>query len=272
MESCLYEGFVHHERRLPVKHRFRNALYMVLLDLAEVPGLIRTGVLSAGRFAPGSFLRRDHFGNPRQPLEESVRDLIQQETGSAANGPIRLLTHLRTFGTYFSPLNLFFCYEGDAHIPKAIVAEVQNTPWLERHCYVLWAGNNEGAWGNHRHRKAFHVSPFMDMDMEYRWQLSSPGETLDVGIGNTVENNLLFQAVLKMRRISLSRRSLLAMQCRYPLMTARITAAIYFQAFQLWRKKCPYYPHPKRRTEKAILPKSSNPPTQGLSTVSAGPS
>jgi DUF1365 family protein len=271
MESCLYDGVVRHERLQPVNHRFHYRLYMVFLDLAEVPGLTRAGVLSAGRFAPAGFLRRDHFGDPRQPLEQSVRELVGKQTGMVTAGPIRLLTQLRTFGCYFSPLNLFFCHASDGRTLNAIVAEVQNTPWFERHCYVLWGGNQVGssADGNYRHRKAFHVSPFLNMDMEYRWRMTSPGELLGVAIENASGGDVLFRAALRMRRSPLSRRALLTMQCRCPLMPARIMAAIYFQAFQLWRKKCPLHPHPRYQTETARLLASKEPPVRESSTVSA---
>ena len=251
MESCFYEGAVDHTRLQPVKHSFHSRLYMNFIDLEEVPFLLRARLLLESRFSLNGFLRRDHFGDPRRPLEESVRDLVLRQTGLVTDGPIRLLTQLRVLGYYFSPLNLFFCYAADGRQLQAVVAEVQNTPWLERHCYVLWRGNQVGAdlEAENRHPKSFHVSPFMGMDVAYRWRLSAPAEQLQLRIDNTHGTELLFRAALRLQRVSLSRRTQLTMHCRYPLMTARITAAIYLQAFRLWRKKCPYYPHPKHLTE-----------------------
>ena len=174
MESCLYEGIVHHERFRPVNHRFRYHLFMAYLDLEELPGLLRSGELSSASFAPSSFFRRDHFGDPRRSLPETVRE-VAEEAGATVDGPIRLLTQLRYFGYYFSPLNLFFCFGADGKTVQAVVAEVQNTPWLERHCYVLWPGNQEEAepTGHYRHAKDFHVSPFMAMNLEYRWHVTA---------------------------------------------------------------------------------------------------
>lgn len=270
MESCLYEGAVYHERLQPVKHGFHYRLYMNFIDLAEVPSLLHARLLSESRFSPSGFLRRDHFGDPRQPLADSVRDLVLRETGLVADGPIRLLTQLRILGYYFSPLNLFFCYAAEGSQLQAVVAEVQNTPWLERHCYVLWHGNQFGAGmeAEYRHPKSFHVSPFMGMDVDYRWQLSAPAEQLQVGIDNTRGTELLFRAVLQLQRVALSRRTQLTMHCRYPLMTARITAAIYLQAFGLWRKKCPLYQHPKHRAELTLPQQQHAPNDRGRSLVS----
>lgn len=272
MESCLYEGVVFHERLQPVIHRFHYRLYLNFLDLTEVPILSRAGLLSGSQFAPGSFLRRDHFGDPRQPLERSVRDLVAEHTGIAVDGPIRLLTQLRNFGYYFSPLNLFFCYASDGCHLQAIVAEVQNTPWLERHRYVLWQGNQDNSEGHllYRHPKSFHVSPYMGMDVEYRWRLSLPDEYLNVGIENRMADNLLFRATLNLRRVPLSHRTRFTMLCRYPLMTARITIAIYLQAFQLWRKKCPFHAHPRHHAEIVSLATKGKPNVLDGSPVSAG--
>lgn len=271
MESCLYEGVVYHERLHPVKHSFHYRLYMNFIDLTEVPVLLHAGLLSERRFSPNCFLRSDHFGDPMHPLAESVGELIRRETGLEANGPIRLLTQLRHWGFYFSPLNLFFCYAKDGSALQAVVAEVQNTPWFERHCYVLWHGNQLGTSpeAQYRHPKTFHVSPFMGMDLEYHWRLSLPAEHLQIEIENTKGDSPLFRASMALSRVPLSRHTQSTMLWRYPLMTARITAAIYFQAFHLWRKKCPFYPHPRRHAEQTSPPTRSAREIRGRSPVSA---
>jgi DUF1365 family protein len=253
MESCLYEGIVHHERLTPVRHSFQYRLFMAYLDLDEVPGLLRNGLLSPARFAPASFLRRDHFGDERGSLTQNLRELIVRETGVFAQGPIRVLTHLRYFGYYFSPLNLFYCFAADGKTLQMVVAEVQNTPWLERHCYVFWEGNREmpPASCSYRVAKVFHVSPFMDMDIDYRWQLTPPEDRLRVRIENFDAQKVFIRATMQLQKKAMSRWALWQMQFRYPLMTARMTAAIYFQAFQLWRKKCRFYPHPKYSATRA---------------------
>lgn len=272
MESCLYEGAVHHERLTPVNHRFQCHLYLAYLDLAELPDLVRLGLVSQRRFAAASFLRRDHIGDPRQSLAESVREIVQAQTGLDAKGPIRVLTQLRTFGYHFSPLTMYYCFAPDGAALQSMVAVVQNTPWLERHAYVLWDGNRESAnvQGRYRHAKAFHVSPFMSMDVEYRWRLGMPGEGLGVAIDNVSASRILFRAGLQLQRRPLSRPALRRMLVRYPFMTARITASIYYQAFQLWRRKCPFHSHPKHLPQSAALTLPSVPAILESSSVSAG--
>lgn len=251
MHSCIYEGTVTHRRREPVNHQFQYRLFMVYLDLDEMPSLVgRRSLISDSRHATRSFLRSDHLFGRSQTLADEVRDMIHQRTGHTSRGPIRLLTQLRSFGYYMSPLNLFYAFdESDRHV-ETIVAEVNNTPWGERHCYVLGDGNREGEGEELRfsHNKEFHVSPFMGMDLRYHWSLSKPGSGLRLHLANSRDSKPLFDAGVTLERRELNRQQLRRMTVRYPLMTAQITAGIYYQALNLWWKQCPVYSHPKTLT------------------------
>ena len=250
MLSCIYEGSVQHRRATPVEHRFRYGLFMLYLDLEELPLLLQSGVgLHGARFSPASFCREDHFGHPAIPLADSVLDLVRKQTGLQATGPVRLLTLLRNFGYYFSPLNLYFCFEGEGRLVQAVVAEVTNTPWLEKHWYVLWEGNRSGRPDRlrFRHPKGFHVSPFMDMASEYEWRLSEPGQRLALFLANRRGGERFFDVTMVLTRRELSRSAMARALVRHPWMTARVSQAIYWQAMRLWLKKCPFYPHPKYR-------------------------
>jgi DUF1365 family protein len=221
---------------------------MAYLDLEEIPGLVRERRLVAERrWSRPVFLREDHLFQAGRPLQAEIREMIRQRTGQEARGPIRLLTQLRHWGYYFSPLNLFYAFDPAGERVDFVVAEVNNTPWNERHCYVLWDGNGSasGRVRRHVHEKQFHVSPFMGMDMEYRWRLSAPADRLTVRVTNMQHAQRLFQASLVLRRCELTAARLRRQRCRYPWMTAQVIAAIYFEAWRLWWKQCPYFPHPK---------------------------
>ncbi len=249
MLSCIYEGHVRHRRQHPVAHAFRYRMFAVYVDLAEMAGLIGPGgLISQRRLAGASLLRSDHLGDPREALETSVRDFVQQASGGfRPQGPIRLLTQLRYLGYYFSPLNLYYCFDIERNRVDAIVAEVSNTPWREMHCYVLWDGNRlpDGKGLRFEHPKDFHVSPFMGMDSTYRWRLNEPSDSLYVGLTTERNHQAFFTASMALKRRPLDRRHLRRMTRRFPLMTVRIMVQIYFEAWRLWLKKCPYYPHPK---------------------------
>ncbi|TWU40910.1 DUF1365 domain-containing protein [Novipirellula artificiosorum] len=251
MQSCIYEGKVTHCRHSPVSHRFEYRLFMVYLDLSELPSLVgRDRLIRQSKYAIRSLWRGDHLFDSLQSLESEVRQIVEAETGARPSGPIRMLTQLRYFGYYFSPLNLFYVFDESGTQLESIVAEVSNTPWKERHCYVLWDGNrcSSGAELRFSHRKEFHVSPFMAMDMQYQWRLTAPGETSTIALTNHEKSRSVFEAVMTLRRRDLTQTELRRMTWRYFLMTARIGAAIYYQALILWWKKCPFYPHPDKLT------------------------
>lgn len=245
MQSCIYEGTVTHSRFLPVKHRFRYRLNMLYLDLQEVPEIVGARkLISDRRFSSRSFIPSDHLFNHRA-LTCQIRQLIEDQTGKSSTGRIHLLTQLRYFGYYFSPLNLFYVNDSSNSQIEYVVAEVNNTPWKERHAYVLWQGNRTRPdLLRFSHPKKLHVSPFMAMDMDYHWRLSSPGDKLSVVLENHTQDSKLFSASMTLRRRELTRHHLRLMSFRYPWMTAQIIAAIHFQALKLWWKKCPVYTHP----------------------------
>ncbi|NIM52217.1 MAG: DUF1365 family protein [Gemmatimonadales bacterium] len=249
MNSCIYEGVVRHRRTRPVAHAFRYRLFMMYLDLDELPELFDGRWLwSARRFAPAWFRRGDYLGDPSVPLATAVRDLAERRTGRRPTGPIRLLTHLRYFGYVMNPVSFYYCFDQEGETVETILAEITNTPWNERHTYVLGPADNleNGRVKRRQIAKAFHVSPFMSMDQWYDWRFSTPGRRLVVHMQNFAEGRKLFDATLALRRRQITGRSLAATLARYPLMTARVVAAIYWQALRLWAKRAPFYVHPAK--------------------------
>jgi DUF1365 family protein len=137
LKSCIYEGEVRHRRFRPIGHEFRNRLFMLYVDLEELPTLFcRRWLWSTDRMNLAWFRRSDHLGPASQPLAESVRKLVAARTGCWPTGPIRLLTHFRYFGFAMNPISLYYCFNADEYV-ESVVIEVTNTPWGEQHSYVL---------------------------------------------------------------------------------------------------------------------------------------
>ncbi len=106
MQSRIYKGWVEHRRVAPRQHRFRYRMFMMYLDLAELPALFdRTPGWSARRPALAWFKRSDYLGPAEVPLDAAVRNLVKQRSGIRPQGPIRLLAHLRYFGHCLNPMS-----------------------------------------------------------------------------------------------------------------------------------------------------------------------
>jgi DUF1365 family protein len=232
-------------------HSFQYRLFMMYLDLDEIPQVFHGRWLwSTSRPALARFRRENYLGDPRMPLDVAVRDLVETRTGLRPAGPIRLLTNLSYFGYCFNPISIYYCFSADGARVETIVAEVSNTPWGERHCYVLADAANLGDEQIRRFesRKALHVSPFMDMDIKYNWLLTAPSNNLVVRISNFRNRDRIFAATLILRRQEISGRSLAATLAGYPFMTLKVITGIHWQAFRLWLKGCRFRPHPARES------------------------
>lgn len=270
MESCLYRGTIRHYRPSP-SHGFQYSTSWYYLDLEEIDRLLQSRwLLSHHRWAPACFRRADHLGDPKASMSAAVADLVADRTGIRLDGPIRLLTQLRHFGLYFSPLNIFYCFDRQQSL-DAMVAEVSNTPWNERHVYVLWEGNRTpGESGQYVHAKEFHVSPFMGMDSTYHWRLQPPAEDLRVSLGCCRDGESIFQADLVLSRSELTDAQLLRSLLRRPVAAVHVIGAIYYQALRLWMKKCPFYPHPRRSVLTPSTARRPTTPPRAADPVSSG--
>lgn len=250
MNSCLYLGQVSHRRLQPRTHAFRYRLFMTYLDLDELDRVFQGRWLwSTRRWALARFRRADHFGDPALPLDRCVRDLVQQQTGRRPAGPVRLLTQLSYFGYCFNPISIYYCFNGTGDRLEALVAEVTNTPWGERGCYVLDAAGTSAGQLQVEFDKTLSVSPFMPLGLTYAWRSNTPGETLAVQMDVLQAGAKLFDATLSLRRQAISGPALAAVLIRFPFMTLKVIAAIYWEALRLWLKRVPFLGHAVKPAE-----------------------
>jgi DUF1365 family protein len=241
---AVYEGTARHRRLTPRVREFSPRLFLAYLDVDALPGSLDPFPgWSARRRAVVRFRRRDFFDGQPGPLGDAIRELVEERLGRRPDGSIHLLAQLRTFGWLFNPLTVYYCWRADGRGLDALVLEVTNTPWGERHWYVIDARADTGP---HVTPKGMYVSPFLPMDMEYHVSWTAPGDTLRLQIGVVRSGETMFTAGLALRRRVLDRRNALAVLLRHPAQPLRVSLAIYRQAAALFFARLPVYRHPSR--------------------------
>jgi uncharacterized protein len=241
--SCLYKARVVHHRLSPKKHHFFYDIFMFYLDLDELEDLHKTLMfLSRNRFNLFNFRDRDHVQLPRENPDRTKKIRTQIDRFLVENGisvkmeKIMLLTNVCTLGYQFNPVSIYYCFDAKGN-PVCSVAEVCNT-FGEMKLYLLGSESLSGDKFNLNTPKNFYVSPFIDLDAHFDFQLQIPNNQLDVRINDyTKDGNIFFMSSLRGTRSELSDRNLVLYFLSFPLITVKVILMIHWQALQLWRKK-----------------------------------
>jgi DUF1365 family protein len=246
MDSSLYVGTLIHRRFAPRRHVFTYDVGMAFLDIDRLAELCAVSPwLSYDRWNWAAFCNRDHIGDPKRPLRERLREDAAKAGVELPDGPIRLLTNLRYLGYCFNPVSYYYCYGHDG-VLHTVMAEVHNT-WHETHTYWMPPALAEpGRRWSYRFPKAMHVSPFVSMDCDYRFAFGDPSDRLGVHVAMWEKGDFFFDATMRLERRAWSHAELVAFLARFPWHTAKVIAAIHWEALRLWLKRVPVFTHPKK--------------------------
>ena len=269
MHSSIYQGWIRHRRFTPVNNAFKYPIFMMYLDLDEVEAFFkRKWYCGYERFNLVSYKRQDFFEPEKPDLKQAVIDrVLQYYIDHKCTTPdihsVRMLGHVRYFGFNFNPVVFYYCFDAGNRL-QAILSEITNTPWGERHSYVHAIEGVESLSGSEtkttiyeqqkkyrfEFEKRFHVSPFNPMNMDYNWVFSQPSQKLHVHMDNLIQSNEAqkhFDATLMLDEYSL-KQDFGKIMIRQPFITVKVVLGIYWQALKLWVKRSPFYDHPNTVT------------------------
>ena len=244
MNSAIYRGCITHTRFLPIKHQFKYNIFMLYLDLDELAYVFSNIPFwsSCGKKSLAYFRRSDYISLGNKSIKETVRSIIYEKLQVHHTGPVRMLTHLRVLGLCYNPVTFYYCFDNLGMQLEYVVAEITNTPWNERYQYLIDVRKNPHMTFN----KCFHISPFMDMDMQYNWQFQTPANTLTVKMDVYKEQHY-FNAFLSMQHQPITQRNMTALLLHSGWINYKVLFGIYWQAAKLYCKKCPVYDHPRKK-------------------------
>jgi DUF1365 family protein len=242
--ACVYSAEVMHQRFTMARYRFRYRIFSMLLDVDKIEqAAASTRLFSLNRFNLLSFHVADHLPSGEADLRGWAEKVLSGGGIDGSRLTIRLLCFPRLLGWVFNPLSLWYCEKPDGR-PAAVIAEVRNT-FGERHCYLLKPDSVEDDWPlRQRHKKDFHVSPFIGMRAEYDFRLSRPGERLKVVIREYENDGLLLIAAQTGLRRPFTDTQLLMQVVRVPLQTLKVMTAIHWQALKIWIKGAVFHRKP----------------------------
>lgn len=245
--SAIYTGWVSHQRQLPKPHGFRYRVFMMFLNLDELPQLFEGyRFWSFGLRNLAWFRRADYYGHADKPLKQEISDLVTKATGKAPAGPICMLTNMRYFGYCFNPVTFYYCFNQAGTAIDSMVSHITNTPWGEDYAYVHdFSKAGAATSASFRFDKDFHVSPFMPMDIHYDWKFKLDESGIMIRMLNLRNQQPVFNAMLNLQRSLITEKALNRLLLKFPFMTFKVIAAIYWNALLLWLKRIPFYSHPK---------------------------
>jgi len=237
--ALIATGVVRHRRLRPAAHAFQVPTYFLLLPMRHLRAE-PNAALARNRFGVLSFHDRDH-GDGRADALAWLEELLAAEGIADADGEVWLHTYPRVLGYVFKPVSFWYCHRADGSL-AAIVAEVNNT-FGERHCYLL-AGPQLAFGRELRARKVFHVSPFCDVQGQYRFRFMRTADRTVACVDHDDEAGPLLITSVSGRLAPLTRRSARAAFFGVPMMSFGVIARIHWHALRLWIKRVPFFGKP----------------------------
>ncbi|MCL5047803.1 MAG: DUF1365 domain-containing protein [Firmicutes bacterium] len=243
----IYFGKVRHRRMVEPVNEFsyKTALFFLEISGADITWEAQR-ILGRWPKLLIRFRAGDYMPESPLPLEDSVRQLVLERTGTYPRGRIFLLTNIRTANWNFNPISVYYVFSDTTTSQSldAVVMEVNNTPWNERTYYVMTTPGSR--YTKHLFDKKMHVSPFLPMDLSYDVIATCPGKRLSLRFVLSKEGKKTFDADLWLKFAELNHANIAKIFSKGYLTPIKTSLAIYRQAVSLKLRGAKWYRHPNK--------------------------
>ncbi len=237
-----------HHRLAPKRHSFWYKVYMFYLDLDEIDALSRKlRWFGYNRFNLFNFRDKDHLQLPKEnpdcskTVKQQITIYLNANDIEIEDGKIMLLTNLSVLGYNFNPVSFYFCFDGGGN-PLCAIAEISNT-YREMKLFLFTKEDLIENTFKQKAEKLFYVSPFIDLDTFFDFNLVIPDEKLDIKIDDyDKKGKRFFLSTLSGVKKPLTNGNMLRFFFSIPLIPLRVMGLIHWQAIKLWIKKINYHP------------------------------
>ncbi len=259
---ALCPGTVFHRRLGPRPHAFTYDVFYVWFDPDDPESLTDLHwSWSTGRFRPARIVADDYGWPDDEPVSAWIERRLRETDPSLAVGEVRFLSQPRRWGWLFNPISLYLIWPPDSDDrPTAAVLEVTNTPWKERHHYVVALDEERTSDGSEdiilgaTFPKELHVSPFLPSALSYLLRISERHRasdrsvpTLDIALSvSDATGDIVLETGMNLERQPATGAGLIDTLRRGGLPTLRTSVGIHHQAARLLAKGVAFVPHPKR--------------------------
>lgn len=247
MNTGTLRGKITHARRSPHRHVFTYDMAWHVVDLNAIEQWVSQGRFRKhNQWAWNSIHDRDYVDRSSSASIANKLQAYLAKQGLVGCDRLYLMTHPRFMGFGFNSVSFYFCYQGEEI--KAIVSEINNTPWQEKHLYYHPIEDNSVNQWRFVFDKSFHISPFVEMGISYDWQFNLDQEGFGVAMKLSRSGEPIMSVLLN---TEWNKPEADHQRPFFSGQALKMWLAIYWQAFRLWLKRTPVHEHPKTRSQKA---------------------
>ena len=247
MQSSLQIGSVFHNRIFPYNHHFNYKTLSILINLDELNNINKLFLFSIKSFNLFSFFFKDHVEkNENSNPKNFILRNIAKKFNDKKKYTVYLYCTPSFLGYVFNPISIYLCKNDKKEI-KYICYEVKNTHH-EQHCYFIKIKKNSKKIYSEL-KKKFYVSPFLQMNLGYKFYLINNKNNFLLNIDVYKKNQIILKTGISSKTFALNSLSLIYNLIKNVFFAQKIMILIHYQAIKIFNKQKSFFSKPQKNND-----------------------